>query len=321
MNEQIQQKTIDLARGLFLVRYNGAEDKTSPPVVRVYADRASVNNCNIITGPDVVNGTLFAPETALVVSVARPSRVIVEVTAGRVGGSTAANIKIEPLTQGQPQAQFQGQFQAPPAVQPASQPYDAFEPDPGYDRGGPSDLKLLAHVAGLGDVTVGPNTWIAGPSAPARIEGISLEWPNKPHDLNLQYAVKFARPQRGDNQFVPLGTFAGTRGRALAITGFSLEATGPSVDRYTISAETIFLGAPALRVTGNRIVVSGPSGREPLVGLKLNLEERRVQAAPLAPQQPRRAEPINPAPRVDGPRLEGRVRVFRSRQSAVKTAG
>ncbi|MGF6309558.1 hypothetical protein ABIB82_003844 [Bradyrhizobium sp. i1.8.4] len=308
MNEQIQQKTIDLARGLFLVRYNGADDKTSPPVVRVYADRASINNCNIITGPDAVNGTLFAPESALVVSVARPSRVIVEVTAGRAGASTAANIKIEPLTQGQP------------AVQPASQPFDTFEPAAG--PGELIDLKLLAHVAGLGDVTVGPDTWIAGPSAPARIEGISLEWPNKPHDLNLQYAVKFARPQRGDNQFVPLGTFAGTRGRALAITGFSLEATGPSADRYAISAETIFLGAPALRVTGNRIVVSGPSGREPLVGLKLNLEERRVQAAPLAPQQPRRAEPINPVPRVDdGPRLEGRVRVFRSRQSAVKTAG
>lgn len=319
MNEQLQQKTIDLARGLFLVRYNGADDKTSPPVVRVYADRASVNNCNIITGPDVVNGTLFAPESALVVSVARPSRLIVEVTAGRAGGSTAANIKIEPLTQGQPQGHLQGQLQGQFQAQPASQPFDTFDADLG--DGGQSDFKLLAHVAGLGDVTVGPNTWIAGPSAPARIEGISLEWPNKPHDLNLQYAVKFARPQRGDNQFVPLGTFAGTRGRALAITGFSLEATGPSADRYTISAETIFLGAPALRVTGNRILVSGPSGREPLVGLKLNLEERRVQATPLAPQQPRRAEPINPAQRVDGPRLEGRVRVFRSRQSAVKTAG
>ncbi|MDH2380155.1 hypothetical protein [Bradyrhizobium sp. CER78] len=309
MNEQIQQKTIDLARGLFLVRYNGAEDKTSPPVVRVYADRASTNNCNIITGPDGANGTLFAPETALVVSVARPSRLIVEVTAGRAGGSTAANIKIEPLTQGQP------------AAQPASQPFDTHEPDPGLDRGEPSDLKLLAHVAGLGDVTVGPNTWIAGPAAPARIEGISLDWPNKPYDLNLQYAVKFARPQRGDNQFVPLGTFAGTRGRALAITGFSLEATGPGADRYTIAAETIFLGAPALRVTGNRIVVAGPSGREPLVGLKLSVEEHRVQAAPLAPRQPRRAEPVAPMPRQEAPRLEGRVRVFRSRQNAVKTAG
>ncbi|HEX7924134.1 MAG TPA: hypothetical protein VF583_24460 [Bradyrhizobium sp.] len=311
MNEQIQQKTIDLARGLFLVRYNGAEDKTSPPVVRVYADRASLNNCNIITGPDAANGTLFAPETALVVSVARPSRLIVEVTAGRAGGSTAANIKIEPLTQGQLAAQ--------PIGQPAGQPFDTDEPETGPEE--LSALKLLAHVAGLGDVTVGPNTWIAGPAAPARIEGISLEWPNKPRDLNLQYAVKFARPQRGDNQFVPLGTFAGTRGRALAITGFSLEATGPGADRYAIAAETIFLGAPALRVTGNRIVVSGPSGREPLVGLKLSLEEHRVQAAPLAPRQPMRAEPAPVMPRQEAPRLDGRVRVFRSRQNAVKTAG
>nr|QIG99804.1 hypothetical protein G6P99_45715 [Bradyrhizobium sp. 6(2017)] len=256
----------------------------------------------------MVNGTLFAPESALVVSVARPSRLIVEVTAGRAGGSTAANIKIEPLTQGQQVGQA--------VAQPVSQPVDTYEPEPNAAAGELDDLKLLAHVAGLGDVTVGANAWIAGPSAPARIEGICLEWPNMPHDLNLQYAVKFARPQRGDNQFVPIGTFAGTRGRALAITGFSLEATGPGVDRYAISAETIFLGAPALRVSGNRIVVSGPSGREPLVGLKLNLEERRVQAAPLAPQQPRRVEPVDQIPR-----LEGRVRVFRSRQSAAKTAG
>ena len=303
MNEQMQQKTIDLARGLFLVRYNGADDKLSPPVVRVYADRASLNNCNIITGPDVANGTLFAPESALVVSVARPSRVIVEVTAGRVGGSTAANIKIDPRTQGHPAGQ-----------QPASQSADPCGPDPGTAE--LNDLKLLAHVAGLGDVTVGSNAWIAGPSAPARIEGIRLDWPNKPQDLTLQYAVRFARPQRGDNQLVPLGTFAGTRGRALAITGFSLEASGPGADRYAISAETIFLGAPALRVTGNRIVVSGPSGREPLVGLKLNLEEHRAQSAPLAPMQPRQTEPANAFPR-----LEGRVRVFRSRQSAVKAAG
>ncbi len=31
MNEQMQQKTIDLARGLFLVRYNGGDDKLSLP--------------------------------------------------------------------------------------------------------------------------------------------------------------------------------------------------------------------------------------------------------------------------------------------------
>lgn len=298
MNELIQQKSIDLARGLFLVRYNGADDKTTPPVVRVYADRTSVNNCNIITGPDAVNGTLYGPESALVVSVARPARLVVEVAPQRAGGSTAANIKIEPLTQGQP----------------ASQPLHAFEQAAG--SGEPSDLKLLAHVAGLGDVTVAANTWIAGPSAPARIEGICLDWPNKPHDLNLQYAVKFARPQHGDNQFVPVGSFAGTRGRALAITGFSLEASGAGADRYSISAETIFLGAPAVRVTGNRIVVSGPSGREPLVGLKFNLEERNLQPMPFTVEQPRRIEASPPAPSA-----KGRVRVFRSRQGAMKTAG
>jgi hypothetical protein len=95
-----------------------------------------------------------------------------------------------------------------------------------------------------------------------------------------------------------------------------LEASGPGADRYTVLAETIFLGAPALRVTGNRIVVSGPSGREPLVGLKLSLEEIKTQPAPFSIQQTRRPEPSTSAPRPDA-----RIRVFRSRQGAMKTPG
>ena len=52
MNDLAQQKTIDLARGLFLVRYNSADDKASPPMVRIFADRANSENCTIIAAPD-----------------------------------------------------------------------------------------------------------------------------------------------------------------------------------------------------------------------------------------------------------------------------
>jgi len=37
-------------------------------------------------------------------------------------------------------------------------------------------LRLMAHVAGIGDVFVNLNEWIAGPSAPSRIEGIAVEY-------------------------------------------------------------------------------------------------------------------------------------------------
>ncbi|GLH76730.1 hypothetical protein SSBR45G_16380 [Bradyrhizobium sp. SSBR45G] len=291
MSDTTQQKSIDLARGLFLVRYNGAEDKASPPIVRVAPDRSSIDSCTVITSPDSVDGTLYSPDSALVVSVVRPSRLTVEVIAQQPGGSTAANVKIEPLTQGQKR--------------------DRSLPS----RGGAviselPDLQVLAHVAGIGDVTEASNAWVAGPTAPARIEGICLLWPNKPHDLDVQYAVRFARPQRGDNQLVPLGTFAGTRGRALPLTGISLEALGAGANRYNFAVEAIFLGAPAMRVTGRRINLSGPSGREPLVGLKISIEETppTILAAPAA----------RAAIDAGSPRSGGRVRVFRSRQSAAK---
>ena len=296
MNDLAQQKTIDLARGLFLVRYHGADDKMSPPVVRIHADRANADNCTIITAPDATDGTLYSPESGLVVSVSRPTRLIVEVTAQRPGGSTAANVKIEPLTQGQR----------------PNRPSMPIIGAPAY--GDRRDLQVMAHVAGVGDVTEAVNAWIAGPMAPARVEGICLYWPSKPHDVDIRYAVKFARPQRGDNQFVPLGTFAGTRGRALPITGVALEATGPGANHHAFSVEAIFLGAPAMRVTGQRINLSGPSGREPLVGIKINLEEVNAQPASVAA-----VRTANTA--TTPPRSGGRVRVFRSRQSAGKPAG
>ena len=295
MNDQAQQKTIDLKRGLFLIRYEGAEDKSAPPTVRIFPDRGQDGNCTIITPPDATDSILYGPQSGLVISAERPSRVGIEVAPAYRGGSTSANVKIEPLTQGQ---------------------LVAVGSTPGHGQEGLAaprelrDFRVMAHVAGVGDVSEPLGAWIAGPNAPARIEGICLYWPGKPQDITIQYAVRFARPQRGDNQFVPLGTFAGTRGRALPLTGINLEISGPGANLYDVSAEAIFLGAPALRVSGSRITLSGPTGREPLVGIKLTVEHAVAQNGPQA-ARPAVAQP---------PRSGGRVRVFRSRQGGVKPA-
>lgn len=288
MNDITQQKTIDLTRGLFLLRYNSAEDSISPPMVRVYPEHSSARNCQIIAAPDAADSALYSPEGALVVLVTQPARLVMEVTPQFPGGSVAANIKIEPLTAGRV-----------PSRRPAS-PF--IEPPPVNVR----DIRILAHVAGIGDVSETADKWIGGPTAPARIEGLSLSWPSIPADLDIKYAVRFARPQQGDGQLVPLGTFAGTRGRSLPLTGISLEMQGQGASHYTLSAEAIFLGAPAMRATGQRISLAGPSGRETLVGIKFAVEE--VHAPARAP------EAVRTAP-VSGPRSSGRVRVFRSKKN------
>ncbi len=151
-------------------------------------------------------------------------------------------------------------------------------------------------------MTVNANEWIAGPSAPSRIEGISIEWPGKPQDLDIHYAVKTAKPQTISGRKLGLGSFAGTRGKAMPIVSVMFELSGPGSTDYQFAAEAIFLGAPAKRITGKRVVASGPTGREPLVGLRLSVENAGAAARPQ--KKPSASKPV---------RSEGRVRVFRSR--------
>ena len=76
--------------------------------------------------------------------------------------------------------------------------------------------------------------WLGGPSSPMRIEGIAIDWPEKPSDLQIRYAVKTARPMPISGQTMELGSFAGTRGRAMPIVGLMLELSGPAAARLSI---------------------------------------------------------------------------------------
>ena len=107
----------------------------------------------------------------------------------------------------------------------------------------------------------------------------------------------------------------------MALTGLMLELSGPDALLYQFSVEALFLGSPVMRVSGERIVLSGPTGREPLVGLRValartNMQNHRVvQAANQAHKQTERSAAAA-AERLQRHRpasSSGRVRVFRSR--------
>lgn len=280
------QKAVDLDRGLFLVSYKGAEDSIAPPKVTLSAIEGYERIVEFILHPDATGPDLWRPNSALVVRAKAPARMQVEVLPTRAGGSRAATISIEPIQPGELATTTRRLEQS--NSKSGELNTDAF--------------KLLGHVAGIGDVAVGPNAWIAGPAAPSRIEGLTLEWPGKPSDLNIRYAVQLASAQAGSARMVPLGTFAGTRGRALPLTGVVLEMDGNAELQF--SSEAIFLSAPTLRAIGRRVVLSGPTGREPLVGLRIAVERIASFAAAEEVAQP--AAPQTPA-------SSGRVRVFRSR--------
>ena len=188
--------------------------------------------------------------------------LLIEVSPDHPDGSTTASIKIEKLTQGPSSAHL-----------------------PNRSHSGDldvRDLQVIGHLAGIGDVMVGPGQWLAGPSAPSRIEGIAISWPSMPPDLNVRYAVKLSKPLPISGHMVDLGAFAGTRGRGLPITGMVLKMSGPGASRCRFVVEAAVLGSPIKRLIGRRIALSGPTDREALVGLRVNIEA--VAAGPLAPE-------------------------------------
>jgi hypothetical protein len=282
MERARQQQTVAINRGLFLVRYAAAEDTERPPIVRVSPDPAPNKDIGFLLHPEHSEPVLWQPETCLVVRALAPGKLAVEVVAAQAGGSTAATVRIEPLTQGDP-------------TSPLAQ-------SKGGRRSSPVDVKsfrILGHVTGLGDQFVNANEWLAGPSAPSRIEGIAIDWPDKPGDLEIRYAVKTATPQPGSGRAMGLGSFAGTRGKAMPIVGVMLEMSGDTSLQFEV--EAVFLGAPAMRLIGKRVVASGPTGREPLVGLRLGLENGAAKRPPTK---------TSASKSVGSP---GGVRVFRNR--------
>jgi hypothetical protein len=280
-----QQKVVDLDRGLFCIQYKSAEDEVSPPKFVVSPSPGDERKVEFILHPDADQAVLWQPGASLIVRTSSPAQLHVQVVPLRPSGSRAASVKFESLTQGTPTQSHRGRK------------HQDLETD---------SLRLLGHVAGIGDVVVGPNEWLAGPATPSRIEGIALEWPEKPDELDVRYAVK-SPTRAGTPKMVDLETFAGTRGRALPITGIVLEMFGAGASDCQFVAEALFLSSPTLRAVGQRVVLSGPTGREPLVGLRVTIQSTEIFEDPAPPA-------IAPAAVVrKTPSSTGRVRVFRSR--------
>lgn len=280
-NETEQQKKLSLDRGLFFINYKSADDSVSPPRVIVAPAEGHERRMEIILHPDATEPTLYSPNSGLVVRINTPATLQVQVRPTRPGGSQSAIVRVEQIQAGR----------IP----------DAASPGNGVGLHVATEgLKVLGHVAGRGDIVVGPDAWIAGPAAPSRVEGVALEWPDKPASIDIRYAVQFANGQTGSGKMVPLGTYAGTRGRALPLTGVVLEMSG--TDELKFVAEAGFLNAPTLRAVGKRVVLSGPTSREPLVGIRIGIERSAPAEVVATSAIPRKSAG------------SARVRVFRSQQ-------
>src|ERR1700685_2503638 len=122
-------KTVEVANGLFIVRYVSPDDAFKPPIVILSLDLSPEQDAKFFLHPDAQEPILWQPGSSLIMRTVRPVKIQIEVTPRRRAGSIAANVKVERLTQGEP----------------INEPEAAAT----FDFSG---LRLMGHVAGRGDV-------------------------------------------------------------------------------------------------------------------------------------------------------------------------
>jgi hypothetical protein len=293
-----QKKFLDLRRGLFLVRYDSAEDEKNPPRVLIAPNAEQSDVVEIILPPDAREAVLWSPGSSLVVRATQAARLQVFVGSTEPNGSIDARVQLIPISNN-----LKGVASTMPEL----------------DLSG---LLIHGHIAGIGDVSVAPGEWLAGPSKPARIEGLEIKWPNKPKNLSLRYSARVGGEYPSTGRMVNSGMFAGTRGRALPLIGVTLKISGSGAVGLRLVADAIFLGSPQMRMTGSKVALSAPTGKEPLVGLRIAIEgsgqdsllRRQLDSSDSQPKELARADSTKTvsvsAPASTPP--TGRVRVFRS---------
>lgn len=253
--DQSDVKLVRVSPGLSVLRYVSAGDAVTPPSVRI-APRTVADRLDLIPAPGEAHDLLRAPGGAIVLVTNDEVELTITVIRHPGSNSAAVELHLEPL--------------APAAL---SEVTEEYRPGERVEASTPAArLSILGHVARRGDVLVASGEWLGGPEFPARIEGIEIRWPGMPRGLGLEYSVIIGgNPLR---KLRPCGVneFAGTRGRATPIVQLTIALRGEIANRHRVRAECLFLGGQMISESGPVITLTGPTGREPLVGLRLWIE-------------------------------------------------
>jgi hypothetical protein len=268
--------------GLYVLRYASASAQTDCPALSIKPSPTDGKGISLLPAPGHVGCDLVSPGDCILVRAERPGALEVTVTASRAGGSLEAEVKLERIALPKGDA-------------------EELQSQRGFRRGEP-DVQILGHVARQGDVVSAQGEWMCGPDEPASIEGFELRWPNKPDGVELHYTVTIGSERRQRLEEKVSGQFAGTRGKSLPLVGLTMALSGRRAGDYELQADALFRGSPVIAKNGAELAFSGPTGREPLVGLRLFVVATR--------NDPENVRPLDRTGAVVM-RQVGRVRVYR----------
>lgn len=275
--------SIQVEAGLYTLCYVGSKYPGSEPTVFVQVSSDSREDIDLISAPQAEPGVLDGPGDCLVVRAIAPGALDVSVAA-RMPGLDDAELRLEPLSR--------------KSAAPVAPRRDGMVAGTG--------IEVTGHVSRRGDVSATRGSWIAGPEAPARIEGVSARLAGD--DGGVEYQVLVGGPGGQWSDWARDGAFAGSRGQHRPLLGLRMRLIGAASRTHELKVDALFLGAPVKTSNGARIDLTSDSGLEPLVGLRIAAIPRRSGA-----ELPK----AHPSIRAQAAREDGfrRIRVFRAPNS------
>src|SRR5690242_8573260 len=126
-----QSKSLKFERGLFLIKYESAEDEANPPRVLISPEPGNAEGIELILPVEALGPVLWSPGACMVLQATKSGRVEISVAPALPNGSVAARVQLVPLS-----ADPEGLINR----RATSEDFDL------------SRFKVLAHVSGIGDM-------------------------------------------------------------------------------------------------------------------------------------------------------------------------
>lgn len=286
MTERFATVLLPVKKGLHVLRYVSATDMMRPPRIFVAAKPDASEGVEMLFSPDVPDRLLTRFGDCVAIRAPQPAMLMVTSIADQLCVSTEVELKLEPV--GRPEARVQ----APP-------------PPPAPEESVTSSRFILeGHVQKLGDSRAGASGWLGTATGEDRIESFSVFWVQSIKGVRLTYGCEM--PGRGRHTARVPGQMVGTKGQSTPITRVFFELNGSQAAEYEFVVTAAFKGAKPQTLAGRSVELAGPTGLEPLTGLRVDLRERVPEAEAAAAKEAPAAVAPSPAP------TRGRVRVFRA---------
>ncbi len=256
-----REATVDIDRGLFILRCVSGVASDAPPLAMVRPTPSSEPYIEVISAPGIINGFLSGVGECVVIRAERAGQLSIKLKRANSSASADVSLKNEPIS---------GTGRTTP-IDSVSGPSETLSADRAIAGGSAPKFTILAHVSRRGDVEVEAGTWIAGPEAPAAIEGLEIRG-SLTSGMRIEVQPLVATNPRRWMDWAPAGAFAGTRGRALPLVGIRVRLVGGQAERFVLAADALFLGSPIVSKRGRDLELVNSAGGDPLVGLRLNIE-------------------------------------------------